>query len=237
MEPGWLTTLRAQTENRSDPWVLLEGQASVEAALAGWWEIPGVLVSEDHPWEAPMWAGLELLRTAREEVEALADPESHQGILGLAKLPRETGDIAPFLKGLEAEALIVVCTRLSDPDVVGSIVRSAEAFDAAGLLFGSEGISPFEPSAVRASESAVFRLPVRIGDGGLILRCLLAAGFQLIGLDEDEGAIAASDLPPLAPRRALVLGAEDEGLGNFWKRACNLRVNGQPDVVLSAMAM
>ncbi len=237
MEPDWLTTLRAQIGKRNDPWVLLEGQASVEAAIAGWWEVPGVLVAEDHPWEAPLWSGLELLRRNRGEMDGLADPEAHEGVLGLAKLPGETGDVAAFLKGLEAEALLLVCPRLSDPAMIGGLVKGAEAFDAAGVIFGAEGLSPFEPQAVRASDSAVFRLPVRIADGGLVLRSLLAAGFQLVGLDDAADALAPAALPALSARRALVVGEEGGELGRFWRSACNLRVRGDADEMLSRMAL
>ena len=237
MEPDWLTTLRTQLDNRIDPWVVLEGQASVEAAIAGWWEVSGVVVAEDHPWEAPIWAGLELLRKARAELADLADPATHEGVLGLAKLPNETGDVAAFMKGLDAEALLVVCPRLDDPELIGTIVRGADAFDAAGVIFGAEGMSPFEPEAVRASGSTVFKLPVRIADGGMVLRCLLTAGFQLIGLDDSPDSMSASHLPALASRRALVLGEEDGRLGRFWRTACNLRVRGDADTVLSHLAL
>jgi tRNA G18 (ribose-2'-O)-methylase SpoU len=237
VEPEWLTILRTQLEERSDPWVLLEGQTSVEAALAGWWEVPGVLVAEDHPWEAPVWAGLELLRRQRDEIDDLSDAGLHGGVLGLAKIPGETGEIAAFLKGLPAEALLVVCTRVGDSWATGQIMRGADAFDAAGVIFGAEGASPFEPETIREAGESIFKLAVRIADGGVILRCLLAAGFQLIGLEDGAGSMDAKKLPALAPRRALIIGDEAEGLGKFWKSACNLCVRGDVDSVLSHMAL
>ena len=237
VEPDWLTTLRTQLGERRDPWVVLEGQARVEAAIAGWWEVPGVLVAEDHPWEAPLWAGLEMLRRDRGEMERLADPAVHEGVLGLAKLPGETGDVAAFMKSLEAEALLLVCPRPGDFKAIGTLMKGAEAFDAAGVIFGAEGVSPFEPEAVRASGSSVFRLPVRIADGGMVLRCLLAAGFQLVGLDEAEDALAPAALPALSARRALVVGDEGGELGKFWRSACSLRVRGDADEMLSRMAL
>ena len=237
MEPDWLTTLRSQVDKRIDPWVVLEGQATVEAAIAGWWEVPGVLIAEDHPWEAPIWAGLELLRKRRAEIDDITDTGSHEGVLGLAKLPSETGDVAAFTRGLDPEALLVVCPRLDDPGEIGEIMRGAEAFDAAGVIFGAEGMSPFEPEAVRAAGGSVFKLPVRIADGGLILRSLLASSFQLIGLDDTPDAMPASRLPDLASRRALILGEEQGRLGKFWRSACSLRVRGHADTVLSHLAL
>lgn len=237
MEPDWLQTLRSQIGNRNDPWVVLEGQTIVEAAIAGWWEVPGVLVAEEHGWEPPVWSGLELLRKHRREIDQIGETSAHEGVIGLAKLPNETGEVAAFLKGLEPEALLVVCPRLTDPEMIGEILKAADAFDAAGVIFGAEGMSPFEPDVVRSAGSSVFRLPVRIADGGMVLRCLLAAGFQLIGLEETEDALIAGALPPLSARRALILGEDGGPLGKFWKSACNLRVRGDADTVLSHMAL
>jgi tRNA G18 (ribose-2'-O)-methylase SpoU len=237
VEPEWLNILREQVEERTDPWVLLEGQTNVEAALAGWWEVPGVLIAEDHPWEAPVWSGMEVLKRDRDDINAFSDTDAHGGILGLAKIPGETGDVAAFLKGLPAEALLVVCPRPGSSFATGQIMRGADAFDAAGVLFGEEGMSPFEPETVRVAGGSLFKLAVRIADGGMILRCLLAAGFQLIGLEDEVGAIDARDLPALAGRRALVVGDETDGLGRFWKSACSLRVRGDVDSVLSHIAL
>lgn len=230
MEPEWLATLLSQIERRSDPWVLLEGQATVEAALGGWWEVPGVLLSEDHPWEAPAWSGLESLRKPQEILGGLADPARHEGVLGLGKMPNETADVAAFVKGLEAAALLVVCPRAIGAEQMGELARLAEAHGAAGILFGAEGGSPFEPEAVAASQGAVFRLPVRIADGGQLLRCLMAGGFFLIGLEEG-GAAWDPDAAPVEGRRAVVIGGED-GLGPFWRMACGVKVAAGVEEVL-----
>jgi tRNA G18 (ribose-2'-O)-methylase SpoU len=237
VEPEWLNILREQVEERTDPWVLLEGQTNVEAALAGWWEVPGVLIAEDHPWEAPVWSGMEVLKRERDDINALSDTDVHGGILGLAKIPGETGDVAAFLKGLPAEALLVVCPRPGNTFSTGQIMRGADAFDAAGVIFGAEGASPFEPEIIRHAGESIFKLAVRIADGGMILRCLLAGGFQLIGLEEESGAIDAEELPVLASRRALIVGDETGGLGRFWQSACSLRVRGDVDSVLSHIAL
>ena len=79
----WQTTLCEQLTDCRNPWVVLEGQGMVEAALAGWWEVAGVMISEAHSWEVPVWSGMEVARMAPAELDRLADVSIHGGVLGL----------------------------------------------------------------------------------------------------------------------------------------------------------
>lgn len=229
----WQTTLREQLSQRRDPWVVLEGQGMVEAALAGWWEVAGVIVAEDHSWEVPVWSGMEVVRESREEMDRLADAAIHGGVLGLAKLPAETGEVATFLRSLDAEALVVVCPRLEDPALAGEVIRLAADHAAAGVLFGAEGISPFHAQAARVAAGALFQLPIRIADGGLLLRSLKAAGVELCGWEHEglSGEVATTG------RRALVMGNPEKGLGPFWRAACDRQVGGEMAAVIEELAV
>ena len=220
----WLEELHTQIRKRRDPWVVLEGRHAVEAAVAGWWDVHGVVASAESSWDLPGWSGLEVQRRSRQELEALAGYAFHRGVLGLARQPEETGDVAGLLEELSKEALIVVCPGLADAANAGAILRNAAALGAEAVLFGSDGVSPFERKAVRASGGALFRIPVRVADGGQMLRCLKAGGFRLVGTAAGKGNPAIHEVDWPAGRLALVFGAEDQGLGPFWSAACNRMV-------------
>ncbi|MCW1924346.1 hypothetical protein OKA05_17400 [Luteolibacter arcticus] len=233
MTDDWQTTLREQLAAPQDPWVVLEGQGMVEAAIAGWWEVAGVMVAEDHSWEVPVWSGMEVAREAPAEMDRWADASIHGGVLGLARQPSETGEVATFLRSLDAEALLVVCPRLDHPTVVGEVIRLAADHNAAGVLFGAEGVSPFHVEAVRAAADALFQLPIRVADGGLLLRSLKAAGVELCGWEQAgfSGEAATTG------RRALVMGDPEKGLGPFWRAACDRQVGGEVGAVLKELAV
>lgn len=233
MNSDWQTLLQAQAARPDDAWVLLEGQATVEAALAGWWEVAGVLLEDDHPWEIPAWSGLEVRRRPAQELRQLGEPSRHRGLLGLAKVPAETQEVATLAKSLADGGLLVVCPRLSDPGLAGAVTRHAEACGAAGILFGRESASPFDPRAIAASAGAVFRLPVRVADGGVILRGLKAAGVDLTGW---EASAAPTGWHPPAGRRALVVGDPGHGLGPFWRAACDRHGDGDWPQLLTSLA-
>ena len=56
--------------------------------------------------------------------------------------------------------LVLVLAGLQDPGNLGTILRSAEAFGAAGVLSLPGTVSAWNPKAVRASAGSVFRLPL-----------------------------------------------------------------------------
>lgn len=216
--PAWLSRILEPAGSGTDPWVLLEGRLAVEAALAGWWEVAGVLVDEAADGDFGSWSGLEVARCPAADLVGIGEPARHGGVVGWTKRPPETVEVAAFARGLDPAALLVVCPRIADPRRTGELIREALQHGAAGVLCGAEGVSPFSPEAVHASEGAVFRMPVRVADGGQLLRSLKAAAVELIGLEAD-GEREAPDAPE--GRRALVMGDPVKGLGPFWRAACD----------------
>jgi RNA methyltransferase, TrmH family len=59
-----------------------------------------------------------------------------------------------------AEPLIVALAGLQDPGNLGTIVRSAEAFGATGIVSLPGTVSAWNPKAVRASAGSIFRMPM-----------------------------------------------------------------------------
>lgn len=55
--------------------------------------------------------------------------------------------------------LLVILAGLQDPGNFGTILRSAEAFAAHGVISLPGTVSPWNPKAVRASAGSIFRLP------------------------------------------------------------------------------
>jgi tRNA G18 (ribose-2'-O)-methylase SpoU len=56
-----------------------------------------------------------------------------------------------------------VIAALSDPQNLGAVVRSCEAFAVDGIVLTQECSSPFLPKAIRASSGSVFRIPLYTG--------------------------------------------------------------------------
>lgn len=60
--------------------------------------------------------------------------------------------------------LVVVLDRVQDPGNVGTIIRSAEASGASGVIIGQGSADLYNPKTVRATMGAMFRIPIVEGD-------------------------------------------------------------------------
>jgi TrmH family RNA methyltransferase len=99
--------------------------------------------------------------------------------------------------------------RLSDPGNVGTLLRSADAFDACVAL--SDGCAdPLSPKALRASAGAIFRTPLIRWDDRPS-RCLALVAHGGAPLSEAD----------LTPPVTLLLGAERAGLPDEQMTRCH----------------
>jgi tRNA G18 (ribose-2'-O)-methylase SpoU len=137
----------------------------------------------------------------------------HRGCLAAGDRP---GDIP--LESLLAARVLVVLERVTNPDNVGAVFRSALAFGAGGVVLSRGSADPLYRKAIRVSMGATLRVPfARLEEWPTPLARLGAAGFTIVALTP----AAVLDIAELGrPERvALLLGAEGDGLGAA-ARAC-----------------
>jgi RNA methyltransferase, TrmH family len=69
------------------------------------------------------------------------------------------------LSGLEeipAERLVLVLHDLRDPGNAGTLIRSAHAAGASGVVFTGTSVDPFNPKTLRATVGSIFHVPVAV---------------------------------------------------------------------------
>ena len=156
------------------------------------------------------------------DLERLSGGAPHQGI-GLAVPPYEYAhpdDLIPA----GGTALIVALDGVTDPRNLGSVVRSAAAFGAHGVVVPERRAAGVSASAWKASAGALARL--RVARATNLARTLLAydkAGLTVVGLAAD-GPIVLSDLSAALDPMVLVIGSEGRGLSRLVSEACRVRV-------------
>ena len=105
---------------------------------------------------------------------------------------------------------VVVVAGLQDPGNLGTILRSAEAFGAAGVLLGEGTVSPFNPKVVRGSAGSIFRLSLMRVKLAEVLPQLRAHGVRLIATSAHKGTLLQQ--ANLAGPVAVMIGGEGAGV-------------------------
>lgn len=105
---------------------------------------------------------------------------------------------------------VVVVVGLQDPGNLGTILRSAEAFGAGGVLLAEGTVSLFNAKVVRASAGSVFRLAIARTKFPEGLEQLRGSGLRLIATSSHKGT--PIDQASLTGPLAVLVGNEGKGL-------------------------
>src|SRR5713101_3883789 len=105
---------------------------------------------------------------------------------------------------------LLVIAGVQDPGNLGTILRSAEAFGAAGVLLGDGTVSAFNSKVVRASAGSIFRLPVVQVKLAEVIPQLREHGFRLVATSSHKGLpLDRADFPSGI---AVFVGSEGTGV-------------------------
>ena len=201
--------------------VALEGPHLVEEALRSGMVLKTVFLSETKSPPTYIPASIEVLRLTDEVFAGLMDTRSPRGIAALMVPPVWTLD--HLIRGVP---LILIAAGLQDPGNLGTLIRSAEAFGAGGILTTPGTVSPWNGKALRASVGSVFRLPT-LSAGLEEIRSLktpklnvLAAVGEGVGSDR---VFELADIDLTGPT-AILIGNEGAGLTPDWLDLADTRV-------------
>jgi TrmH family RNA methyltransferase len=142
--------------------------------------------------------------------DGAVETDSPQGIAAIIETPRFS--LAESLAG--ATPLIVIAAALQDPGNFGTLVRSAEAFGASGVIALPGTVSVWNSKALRASAGSAFRIPVIAEKSSLAFAALAERQIPIFAA---VPASAGIDAVPccnsnLAGPAAFLIGNEGSGL-------------------------
>ncbi len=194
---------------------LVEGPKLIREAFAASWEITSLLVvpAEMSRHDAirdvladAEAAGIVVQQCAPKDMASISETEQSQGILATVhKRQSRMMDIP------EEAHIILALDGVQDPGNVGTCIRSAAWFGAAGVVLGAGCASLFNDKTIRASAGSIFHLPcVEDNDLAGILRGKRSQGYHVIGADGHAPRLY-TELSE-CHRLVLVLGSEAAGL-------------------------
>lgn len=140
--------------------------------------------------------------------------DSPQGIAALVEAPRWSFDALLRIDN----PMLVVLAGLQDPGNVGTIVRTAEAFGATGVLLTPGSAHWWNQKALRASAGSCFRLPVVALEDIAWLGSLRAEGIPLFACAANAGdSIVDANF---SGRFGFVIGNEGAGIPDELMSLC-----------------
>jgi len=204
-----LEALKSQPEKIEEIWLSgkeLKGRRYRILELARALEIPVKVVRSFHPPKVP--------------------PEARtQGVVAYLRGFDYTSleEFESQLEGLQSPPLVVLLDELTDPQNVGSLIRTAEALGATGLFLPKHRSAGVTPAVIKASAGAVFHLPiVRVVNLRQAIRKLKERGLFVFGLSPGRQSLLF-ELDLTGPV-ALVIGSEGQGLREGVKKECDFLV-------------
>ncbi len=144
--------------------------------------------------------------TTEEELKKISGVENPEPIAMEISLPSK--------ENFENSRRILVLDRLQDPGNIGTLVRSALAFDFDGIYFIEPICDPFNDKVIRASKGAIFTIPLKVGNKEEITEWLKMRHIPLLIADlEGENPHFSTRVDSVA----LVLGHEGQGVNPYFK--------------------
>ncbi len=211
---------------------LVQGVRPISLAVQHGWPVRALIFDAER--KLSRWAQ-ELLRTVDAEQIAMAPEmladlgeknESAPEMVAVVGMP---ADDLGRLQGAGSNFLGVLFDRPTSPGNIGSIIRSADAFGAHGLIVSGHAADVYDPRSVRASTGSLFALPaVRVPSPDDVMAWVgrqRAAGqpIALVGTDE-KGDCDVFDFDFTRPV-LLLIGNETSGLSNAWRELCDHTVS------------
>ncbi len=180
--------------------------------------------AEEH---AALLSGLTVHLVDDRAMAALADAVTPQGLVAVCRhvdvTPAELLDGPP--PGQIGRAQLVICADVRDPGNAGTVIRTADAVGARGVILAGDSVDAHNPKTVRATVGSLFHLPIaRVADPAEAVALARAAGYLVLAADGagETSLFEAGEL--LARPVAWLLGNEAWGLPEALAAAADHRV-------------
>ena len=226
----FLRSLRLRKYRQQEGCFLIEGIRIVEEALTCGAPVetivyaPDLLVSERAKALVDQVEPRHRLLLASDVFGSLSDREQPQGIAAVVRLKERPLVTIP----VDEDLLVVVAWQLRDPGNLGSIIRTAEAAGATGVVVVEPAVDVYDPQTVRATMGSIFALPiVRLPDGAELASWyagIRATGLRLLVVASSaHGQRIHSDVDYCRPL-VLLVGSERQGLPESARQESDVTV-------------
>ncbi len=169
--------------------------------------------------------GIRYQMTDKRKLDQLTEGENHQGVVIFCAAHRYCA-LEDILKAAETKGeapFVVLCDGITDPHNLGSIIRTANAAGAHGVIIPKNRSAALNATVSKVSAGAVEHMLVsKVSNLGQAIEKLKKAGLWIAGTDLSAPQTHwESDLKgPIG----IVIGSEGEGISRIVRNACDFLV-------------
>ncbi|TCM51816.1 TrmH family RNA methyltransferase [Kribbella sp. VKM Ac-2568] len=220
----WQALLSNRNKRQRAGEFLVQGVRPITLAVDHGWPVRAFIYDSARPlshWAQDLLQRLPLTERVSMAPELLAElgekEEAAPEVVAVLEMPAD--DLNRIQVG--PDFLGVVFDRPTGPGNIGSIIRSADAFGADGLIVTGHAADVYDPKSVRASTGSLFALPaVRVPSQREVMEWVetqRAHGVPIVVVGTDEhGEADIYDFDLTGPT-LLLIGNETSGLSAAWK--------------------
>ncbi|MGH3383277.1 MAG: TrmH family RNA methyltransferase [Nocardioidaceae bacterium] len=217
----WEALLDNRNKRHRSGEFLVQGVRPITMAVAHRWPLRALLYASDRPlsrWASALVDDSTARRVAMtSELLAVLGGKAAEPPELVAVAATRADDLDRISVG--DPGLVVVFDRPTQPGNLGTLVRSADAFGATGVIVTGHAADIYDPRTVRASTGSLFAVPTVNADSPHdVVAWLRAHRLHLVGTDESGST--RIDQHDLTGPTAVVVGNETSGLSAAWRDAC-----------------
>ena len=223
-------TLKRNREKRTQQKLMfLEGVHPIEQAIAHGWQFAAMAYAGGRRLSG--WAQ-DMLAKARPEVIYEMSPELHADLSDrenpcelIALLRQRTDGLQRLTQAAQSQPnpLFVLFDRPQGPGNLGTLIRSADAFGACGVLTTGHAADFYDPQCLRATIGTLFARPFAALESmqdALDWAASLPVRLNIVGTSA-HGTCLLEEVDLTGPTLLLV-GNETFGLSKGWKEHCDV---------------
>ncbi len=169
---------------------------------------------------------IQISEVDKNKLNAMAETESHQGVIALISPINyvSVDDILNRAAEKGEQPFIIILDEIEDPHNLGSVIRSANAFGAHGVIIPKHRSASVTATVVKTSAGACFHTPVaKVTNLVNTMKELKKRGVWITGADMggEKNIYNADFSGPIA----IVIGNEGCGMSRLVREECDFIVN------------
>jgi len=194
---------------------LVEGFHCVEEALLAGAPVEEVLLGEGAAKspvggrirDTAVAAGVPVIEVPRRVLEVLAEVETPQGVAAVLRLPPADAPLP-----LDRDGICLVLDGVQDPGNAGAMIRAADAFGCASVVFARGTVEAVNPKVLRAAQGSHFHLPVVSGPDAAEVAAAARKAGHVVTAAVSTGGASLYAVTASPRRRTVVVGNETRGV-------------------------